>query len=903
MIKQIRHFFVHFYRKNRVSASSFLLALFLLLFSGEGLLPLPSFGEEPPQKRALLLFSYHQGHGWTDSIYRGIMEVLREASFKLDVSVVYLDMLRYPERVYTEQIYQLLQYRYGFERDPFDVIICANDGAFQFALRYRKALFGTAPLVFCGVNDFSPEYMGSLVNATGVNEAVSLRETMELALMLRPDAETLAVVSGARFNEKNNVAKARELAPLFEDRVELRFLDALEPEELQKELGKLSSRDAVLYLTYLLSPSGKIFSTEEGLSMVRKATEAPLFSCWDALLPLGILGGKMVHGESQGGRAADMALRILEGEPPSRVPVIFESPNQYLFSSSELKHYAIPRALLPPGSLVVLDDSQSLLEEWSQISSESFFGYELFTKNPLPMLLVDPKTGTILDANPGAHAFYGYPDLVGKNISEINLLSPEEVAQEMARARKQRANVFNFRHALYDGSERHVRVYSYPITIGENPVLFSIITDQTDKILAEERVKERNRWIFLILSIALVFQFLGLLLLLRTMARRKEVQSKLDAQLGFMKSLLETIPNPVFYKDTQGRYLGCNEAFRRYTGLSEEKIFHKTVFDIGPREIAQEYKRRDDALLANPGYQSYEWVVCRGEEKRRVLFNKATFTDALGNVAGIVGVITDITDRVRMEEKLREALERARKLREDAESASRAKSAFIANMSHEIRTPLNGIIGLLDLLQETSLQGEQEEYVQGAIFSSRALLEILTDILEISRIGAGKLELKPARTNLPELLQGVLAFIFSGADRKGLALLLEKGEELPRHIHVDSPRLKQVLINLLSNAVKFTHRGTVTLEVAFTAEDPRKGLLTFSVRDTGIGISPEERERIFEPFYQVDSSSTRDYQGTGLGLSICQGILEKMESTLEVESLPGQGSRFSFTLRVCYEKE
>ncbi len=879
-------------------------ALFLL-FSGKEFFLLTSFGEEPPQKRVLLLFSYHQGHGWTDSIYQGMVKELQESPFKLDISVVYLDMLRYPEEAHGEEMLQLLHYRYGADssKEPFDVILCANDGAFQFALRHREELFGSAPLVFCGVNDFSPEHMGSLVNATGVNEAISLRETMELALVLRPEAQTLGVVAGTRFSARNSAAKARELAHLYEDRVELRFLDDLEPEELQRELGKLSSQDAVLYLTYLISPSGETFSMEESVNMVRQATEAPLFSCWEPLLSLGVLGGKMVHGESQGARAADLALRILEGEPPSRVSVIFESPNQYLFSSSELKRHAILRDLLPPGSLVILDDSQSLLEEWSQLSSESFFGYELFAKNPLPMLLIDPQTGTILDANPGAYGFYGYPDLVGKKISEINLLSPEEVAQEMDRARKQRSNAFNFRHGLHDGAERHVRVYSYPITIGKNPVLFSIITDQTDKILAEQRVKERTRWIFLILFFALGLQFLGLFFLLRTMIRRKETQSKLDAQLRFMRSLLETIPNPVFYKDTRGRYLGCNEAFRRYSGLSDEEILGRTVSDMAPKEIAQEYKRRDEELFANPGYQSYEWIVYRGEEKRRVLFNKATFANASGAVAGIVGVITDITDRVRMEEELRKALERARKLQGEAESASRAKSAFIANMSHEIRTPLNGIIGLLDLLQETSLQGEQEEYVRGAILSAQALLEILTDILEISRIGAEKLELKAVRTDLSELLQGVVAFISSGAEQKGLSLVLKRGEGLPRHVHVDSPRLKQVLINLLSNAVKFTHQGGVTLEAAFRAENPQEGLLTLSVEDTGIGLSPEERGRIFEPFYQVDSSSTRDYQGTGLGLSICQGILEKMGSTLEVESLPGQGSRFFFALRIRYEQE
>ncbi len=893
-----------FCRNVRLFRLVFLLC-FLALFFGEASFVRPALGKgDPPSKKVLLLFSYHQGYEWTDSIQRGLLGELRGGSFKLDIFTEYLDMLRYPEEAHGQAMYRLLQYRYSPEKEPFDVIICVNDGALRFALRYRKDLFGGTPLVFCGIDDFSPEHMGALADVTGVNEAISLRETMELALMLCPKAEKLAVVSGSRFNERGNAAKARELDPLFRNRVSLIHLDGLEPRELQRELHALSSRDAVLYLTYLHSPSGEIFSLEESVAMVRQATEAPLFTCWDfVVLVPGVLGGKVVHGESQGKAAADLALRILEGESPSRVPAVFESPNQYLFSSSELNRRMVSRELLPPGSLFLFDDARSLMEEWQSVASESFFGYELFAKNGLPMLLINPETGLILDANAAAYGFYGYPDLIGRNIKDINLLSPEEVAREMELARKRRFNAFDFRHRLYDGSERNVRVYSYPITIGGNPVLFSVVTDQTDKILAEKLVEQRNRWIFLILSLTSVLQFGGLFFLVRTMARRKEVQKKLDAQLDFMRSLLETIPNPVFYKDAHGRYLGCNEAFREYTGLPEEKILGKTAFDMGPREIAEEYGRRDEELLASPGYQSYEWVVCRGGEERRVLFNKATFSDASGDVGGIVGVITDITDRVRMEEELRRALEKAQKLQEEAESASRAKSAFIANMSHEIRTPLNGILGLLDLLKDTSLDEEQEECVREAFLSGQALLEILTDILDISRIGAEKLEILPVRTDLSELLESVLSFVSSGAVRKNLSLSLEEGEGLPRYIYVDSPRLKQVLINLLSNAVKFTHKGFVTLEASFVAgEGEQEGFLRLSVRDTGIGIAPEERERIFEPFYQVDSSSTRKYEGTGLGLSICKGILEKMGSILEVESLPSRGSRFSFTLRGRYEK-
>ncbi|MGY6520390.1 MAG: response regulator [Mongoliitalea sp.] len=245
------------------------------------------------------------------------------------------------------------------------------------------------------------------------------------------------------------------------------------------------------------------------------------------------------------------------------------------------------------------------------------------------------------------------------------------------------------------------------------------------------------------------------------------------------------------------------------------------------------------------------------------------------------------------------ALERSLILaKEEAEKSNKAKSEFLANMSHEIRTPLNGVIGFTDLLINTDLSEVQLQYVQSANSSAHSLLGIINDILDFSKIEAGKLELEEIEADIVELIEQTADIVKFNTSSKDLEFLLNIQIDMPRYLVVDAIRLKQILVNLLSNAIKFTERGEVELIVKFK-ESPTKqgiGLFTFSVRDTGIGISEEQQEKLFKSFSQADSSTTRKFGGTGLGLVISQMLAEKMDSQIELNSEVGKGSTFHFTI-------
>ncbi|WP_256623304.1 PAS domain S-box protein [Methanolobus chelungpuianus] len=367
----------------------------------------------------------------------------------------------------------------------------------------------------------------------------------------------------------------------------------------------------------------------------------------------------------------------------------------------------------------------------------------------------------------------------------------------------------------------------------------------------------------------------------RDLSQQQEALTKFQKLFDSNPAFMALMSYPDF------TFIDVNKAFLQRMGLDKEKIAGENIWSLQAAHSMQFADRETmmeigEELRSAGRVQNRETITITGRGEIVYGLFSAEIIDSLAQKILLV-VITDITAQ--------------KKAEEEATAASRAKSEFLANMSHEMRTPLNGIIGFTDLLMQTDLKEPQMQYMQAVYTSATSLLDLINDVLDLSKIEAGKLELDPERTDLVEMCEQITDIVKHKAHEKGLELLLDISPQLPRYVAADRLRLKQVLINLLGNAVKFTEKGEVELKVESSSRTfmDTAGII-FSVRDTGIGIARESHSRIFSSFSQADGSITRRYGGTGLGLTISNRLIEKMGSRLEFESEPGKGSTFHFTV-------
>jgi PAS domain S-box-containing protein len=362
----------------------------------------------------------------------------------------------------------------------------------------------------------------------------------------------------------------------------------------------------------------------------------------------------------------------------------------------------------------------------------------------------------------------------------------------------------------------------------------------------------------------------------------------LEKEHSLLRSVMNSIPDMVFFKDVESKYMGCNEAFCKYLGITDSELIGKTDFELFPVEAASFYYSNDQKILKNGvPIRNEEWSTL--PNGTRCLFDtvKALCHDRMGNILGIICISRDITERETIQKKYIEA-------KEKAEESDRLKTAFLANMSHEIRTPMNSIVGFSNLIAEGGLtREEQKEYVGHIDTAINNLLNLINDIIDIAKIEAGQLSIKPEYFNLSKLMDD--QFISASEymrklNKDHIALKYSIGSDLSNvKVLADPFRLNQVLTNLVNNAIKFTQRG----EICFGCE-LRENEIHFFVTDTGIGISGNDQQLLFRRFRQVGETTGHKMGGTGLGLAISKHIIDLMNGEISVQSKQGSGSAFRF---------
>jgi len=337
----------------------------------------------------------------------------------------------------------------------------------------------------------------------------------------------------------------------------------------------------------------------------------------------------------------------------------------------------------------------------------------------------------------------------------------------------------------------------------------------------------------------------------------------------------------VYRKDAGGRLVEVGRSVNRVLGWDEKTFVSRFADAFAPAG----YRSPTDGSEGNFDCRLEDQA---GRHHHLELSEVAAVDPESGETVGYDGIARDVTAQHEIQEQLRHA-------KEQAEIANRAKSQFLANMSHEIRTPLNAVLGMTSLALKTELDTRQRQYLEKIRASGRLLVEIIEDILDLSRIEAGRLEMQVVAFDLDDLLRELANVVGVRAGAKDLEIVIDRSPTCPRLLIGDPVRLQQVLMNLVNNAVKFTPSGEVVVAIELVEVRRERAELRFSVRDTGIGIAADALDGLFEPFTQADSSMTRRYGGAGLGLAISRRLVELMNGSLEAESAPGEGSTFTFT--------
>jgi len=486
----------------------------------------------------------------------------------------------------------------------------------------------------------------------------------------------------------------------------------------------------------------------------------------------------------------------------------------------------------------------------------------IFNTSPDSVLITSLNDGLIVDINEGFSLISGYSrgEVIGKTTLELNIWQNAEERNSIVQELKEHGYCENFEAILTPKNGRgiHAMISARIIMLRGVPHIISITRD---------------------------------------ISMRKKEEIALQESERKYRLLIENSQDIIYMLDGRNNFTFVSPAWTKLLGHQVDQVVGSSYREfIHPDDVESFADWLNLIINSGERHENFEYRI---RHRQGTYYwhstNAVPIIDESGKTVGVYGTARDTTERKNTENELLQA-------KEAAEAATIAKSRFLANMSHEIRTPMNGIVGFLQLVETTALSSTQQDFIDEAKAASFTLLHLINDILDLSKIEADAMSISEESFGVEEIVENSLALFRLKAREKGIALNSEYKNMIKENVCGDPARIQQILCNLLSNAIKFTSTGSVAMTVDCGEQEQEAVLLKFIVKDTGIGISSEARAKLFQPFSQVDSSLTKRYEGTGLGLSISKELAVRMGGSIHLESKLGEGSTFTFEVRLPLDR-
>lgn len=964
-------------------------------------------------KHIVILNSYHRGYNWTDEQSDAMLRSIRDAAPTSTQDVVYMDWKRYPTEKNLEIMADMLHSRY--EGRKVDLILTTDDAALLFALKYRGDFLSNAPIVYSGVFEQSAKgYTASQAGVTGVYEDVDPQGTIRLALMLHPGYKNVYIVHDSSETSLALEAKILEDLASVDPSLNPHVLTNMPFATLCQKLSALPPESFVLLASYARDADGLVMQPERFAELMSPVATAPIFTLYDHMLGMGVVGGSLLSGRLQGEAAASLGGMILGGTRAETLPPISRKTVFNGFEYHQLLRFSLDPELVPEGS-VVLGTPYSFYRQniglvWTYIgfilillasitlmamniirraraerhlANQMRLMSTLLEAIPIPVFYKD-LAGRYLGCNKAFAAFAALPhaQIVGRTSYDIFFHEVADAFTAIDQEIRDSNETRTYERAMESAQGRRDVLVSkavYRDVQGQVAGVVGAMTDITARKRAEEALRKSEQQLVNAVKLAKLGHWEvdiekrqitfsdSLYAILRTSSEEmggytmsleeyaarfihpddrflvaEETDNAVaaddphynryfehrflaaDGHVGYVAvhyyilkdgggntvktyGVNQDITHRVRFEEAlresearfkalhnasfggivihdKGLVLDCNLGLKEMFGYSQEEI-------IGMDGMLLVAEKSRDMVMGNilSGYEKpYEAYGVRKNGEEFPMRLEARNIPYKGKMVRAVE-FRDVTDALRASQALMAA-------KEAAEAANRAKSEFLANMSHEIRTPLSGIVGMLCLIKSTSLDAEQEEYVLAAIKSSNRLTRLLSDILDLSRIEAGKFPIKEEEFSVTEQKESTLDCFFIQAKEKSIELDFIIDEGMPPRLVGDKTMLQQILFNLVGNAIKFTDYGRVRVEATCLGFYNGFIKVLFSISDTGIGISDDMMRIVFEPFIQVENNYTRRFQGAGLGLSIVYKLVSIMRGGLAIDSAEGVGTTIYCTL-------